>query len=350
MKTYLILICLFSLSLFTIPLAAQVNLEDGLQVYYPFDGNALDASPNGHDGVVFGAVLTEDRHGISNSAYDFSSGSVHISLGNILNSVFAGIGNTFTISLWIQASRSTMSNNVILGKLSDTGCGENERQFVFRLFDNQNLSFTYYSANTIGNARRVKTLLSLDDTSKWYHVVVMYDGNTNENDGADRVRLFVDCEEQETELETATGVLGNIQEGKAQMGIGNYLNIAGMPCLNTTSFDGKIDDIRIYNRLVNEEELEVLCSPFKTATVASAQEAQAIRVYPNPSAGNITLEGMSGVGNRFLLWDLTGRLIQTGIIEENQLHIATPANGLYHLEIKNAQGQRIGLEKVILKK
>lgn len=34
---------------------------DGLVAWYPFSGNAQDASGNGHHGVVFGANIVNDR-------------------------------------------------------------------------------------------------------------------------------------------------------------------------------------------------------------------------------------------------------------------------------------------------
>ncbi|KHD08923.2 hypothetical protein PN36_32855 [Candidatus Thiomargarita nelsonii] len=33
---------------------AMADLNDGLVAYYPFDGNALDASVNGNDGIAIG--------------------------------------------------------------------------------------------------------------------------------------------------------------------------------------------------------------------------------------------------------------------------------------------------------
>jgi len=39
--------------------------------YYPFTGNANDASGNGYDGMVFGPQLTADRFGNPQSAYEF---------------------------------------------------------------------------------------------------------------------------------------------------------------------------------------------------------------------------------------------------------------------------------------
>lgn len=45
---------------------------DGLVAYYPFNGSANDESNNGNNGVVYGAVLTEDRFGNIDKAYSFN--------------------------------------------------------------------------------------------------------------------------------------------------------------------------------------------------------------------------------------------------------------------------------------
>jgi hypothetical protein len=45
---------------------------EGLVAWYPFNGNARDASGNGWDGTVVNAVLTRDRFGAANSAYSFN--------------------------------------------------------------------------------------------------------------------------------------------------------------------------------------------------------------------------------------------------------------------------------------
>ena len=58
------LICLVS--------TVNASLSDGLVAYYPFSGNANDATTNSNNGVVIGgANLIEDRFGNVDSAYDF---------------------------------------------------------------------------------------------------------------------------------------------------------------------------------------------------------------------------------------------------------------------------------------
>ena len=54
------------------------SFEDGLVAYYPFNGNANDESGNDRHGDVKGAMLSEDRFGSINSAYDFNGKSSNL--------------------------------------------------------------------------------------------------------------------------------------------------------------------------------------------------------------------------------------------------------------------------------
>ena len=58
------------LSIF-IPLSLSAQINQSLTAYYPFLGNANDASGNSNHGTVNGATLVEDRLGYANSAYSF---------------------------------------------------------------------------------------------------------------------------------------------------------------------------------------------------------------------------------------------------------------------------------------
>ena len=62
-------------------LSAQIPTEN-LVAHYPFDGNANDITGNGYDAVNTNALLTTDRFGSENSAYEFNGHQVfvHINL------------------------------------------------------------------------------------------------------------------------------------------------------------------------------------------------------------------------------------------------------------------------------
>ena len=64
-----------TLVLFVIPFGMSQDLPSyvptgGLVAYYPFNGNANDASGNGNHGTVNGATLANDQNGNENKAYE----------------------------------------------------------------------------------------------------------------------------------------------------------------------------------------------------------------------------------------------------------------------------------------
>ena len=69
---------LFVLLVLSVTVNAQVPSyvpTNGLVAYYPFNGNANDASGNGNNGTVNGATLTTDRFGDVGKAYSFNDSS-----------------------------------------------------------------------------------------------------------------------------------------------------------------------------------------------------------------------------------------------------------------------------------
>src|ERR1017187_1105850 len=89
---------------------AQVNLTKGLVAYYPFSGNANDASGNGHNGSVNNATLTTDRFGNANCAYSFN-GSVGITVPTLSNTGTSGA----TLSLWVKTTTTVSAVQLVQG-------------------------------------------------------------------------------------------------------------------------------------------------------------------------------------------------------------------------------------------
>ena len=80
------------------------NLDSDLVAYYPFNGNANDASGNGNDAVFNNAELTFDRCGIPNSAYQFNGVDQYIQIPH--SASFALIRNEFTICAWVNPTNT----------------------------------------------------------------------------------------------------------------------------------------------------------------------------------------------------------------------------------------------------
>ena len=79
----------------------------GLVGWWPFNGNANDESGNGNNGTVNGAMLTSDRNGNANKAYNFDGG---INCQNITIPNSPELNpNNITINCWINALDSNMT-------------------------------------------------------------------------------------------------------------------------------------------------------------------------------------------------------------------------------------------------
>ena len=95
---------LFGILTITTALAVQVHaqtfLTNGLVAYYPFNGNANDATGNGNHGIVGGAVLTTDRFNQPSNAYYFNWTNYSIGIPAFFE---AGQPN-YTISFWFTTA------------------------------------------------------------------------------------------------------------------------------------------------------------------------------------------------------------------------------------------------------
>jgi hypothetical protein len=80
--------------------AGRAGEPEGPLAYYPFSGDANDMSGNGHDGAVYGPVLTTDRFGAADSAYYFDG------IDDYINVPYAPEFNSqaLTITAWICPS------------------------------------------------------------------------------------------------------------------------------------------------------------------------------------------------------------------------------------------------------
>jgi hypothetical protein len=100
LKITLFLSVIVNIAIAQVPNYVPTN---GLVGYWPFNGNANDASVNGNNGVISGATSTTDRFGSINSAYNFNVTNSNIVIPNKSTQNFT---SEFTISLWAKYDSS----------------------------------------------------------------------------------------------------------------------------------------------------------------------------------------------------------------------------------------------------
>ncbi len=105
-----------------------------LVAFYPFDGNANDESGNGHDGIVNGAILAEDRFGNPNSAYLFDGANDYITVASTPD---LEMTDEICITAWINCGGGTTNPRIVdhssdSGYKLGTGGTSNSRQIEFQ--------------------------------------------------------------------------------------------------------------------------------------------------------------------------------------------------------------------------
>jgi len=90
---------------------SQSFLTNGLVAYYPFNGNANDASGNGNSGIVNGAQLAPDRFGNPSSSYFFTAPNQYVATTNSLG--FPSGTDDFSVSVWVAPSFLTNDHQIL---------------------------------------------------------------------------------------------------------------------------------------------------------------------------------------------------------------------------------------------
>ncbi len=200
----------------------------GVVAHYKFNGDAIDATGNGHDGTVKGAMLVPDRFSNPSSAYLFSDNtSIKVPHSPQLN--FKG---QFTFTVWLNQAGSSVAFNCILGK-------DYTQEFGFGTWGT-NCTLPTYPRLIVGNVETSTANLSPINCNTWTHLAVTFD------DAKDQVQFFING----LLTETATNT-GSITATLTDMGIGQdgkYLD----------QFIGSLDDIRIFDRVLSLSEIQAI--------------------------------------------------------------------------------------------
>jgi|GEM_PF-1391411 len=262
---------LLSLLLFSTVLSstAQVNLTQGLMAWYPFNGNAVDSSGNGNNASFNNAVLTADRFGVANHAYAFNGVNTYM---QIPNSTSLNMGNTMSICAWVKVNGfnyASCHGNSILYK-SDVNAGPGNYGIQFGDIQSgqscsaitpDTLHETFYGMGTAGN---YPTYIQKNN---WYFLVMTYNGTTT--------RFYINGKL----TDSITTPISNFTNSY-DLFIGKFNYTGG----SLYWLNGALDDIRIYNRAINQAEVNALYTP-PTPTVSLTQGLMAY--YPfNGNAGD----------------------------------------------------------------
>jgi hypothetical protein len=225
-------------------LAEPVSLKNGLIAFYPFSGNANDLSGNENHGLKNQVIESPDRIGNSNSSYLFNGIDSYIEMPK-LSSVEIG-ANSFSISLWINVLHfnTVLPLNSYWSRRFLTKGGNG---FIIGTFDNGSSGLPNSGKNygigwdTYGKDYGIyPDILPLNG---WNHIVC--------------VRTFSGYDYYVNNKKYSLPFnFSNIPESDL-----NFPLILGKGIFPFERFfHGYLDDIRIYNRALTQEEITYLAN------------------------------------------------------------------------------------------
>ncbi|HEY5462281.1 MAG TPA: LamG domain-containing protein [Hanamia sp.] len=256
---------------------SQVNLNAGLMAYYPFSGNANDASGNGNNPIFNNATLTPDRLGNPNSAYSFNGTDNYI---RIPNSASLNSSNQISICAWVKVAGfyqgTCHGNNIVMKGDADYQLGDYKIRFDDSYFTNsQNCSIsnpditheTFFGINST-----LSSNTPFIQTNQWYSVVYTSDGTT--------AKIYVNCKL------VGSGPANGITFTNGDDLFLGSMNNAQYPYW----FNGAMDEIRIYNRPLNEDEIKAYgdCS---TSTLSCSNWLSTPARYSYVDIGKLDVTG-----------------------------------------------------------
>jgi hypothetical protein len=222
----------------TAALAMQVHaqswLTNGLVAYYPFNGNANDASGSLMNGIASGVTEASDRFGISGRSYGFNGSDAVVTVAPLSSVNLPEL----TLSAWVKPTVFPSVQGSIINKWA--GYSYSLEDYGLMLLSDLRVH--------LGNGRHGVGAIAVVSTNrlalgKWHHVVGAIDSGG-------KGRIWVDGV-----LRGEANILPLLPPATAPVRLGQMRGVNGSILDN---FNGSIDDVRLYNRALSVSEVRQL--------------------------------------------------------------------------------------------
>ncbi|MDB4783934.1 choice-of-anchor D domain-containing protein [Akkermansiaceae bacterium] len=208
-----------------------------LVAHWPLDTNALDATGNGYDGEIQGGTVTYGQDGANTNTGSSASfpdnGHIDIPFNKALNP------ESFTVALWANASSTSGFASPITSR-DDVGAGTSTHGFI--LYNDNTGIWNFWTGD--GDPGWDTMEADFVEPNVWTHIALTFDATT------DTKSIWINGSIAATE--TAPGQYspnGTIELENLHIGSGqdNGLNFY---------FDGLIDDVGIWNEVLEESFIQ----------------------------------------------------------------------------------------------
>jgi hypothetical protein len=226
-----------------------VNLTKGLLLYLPFSGNIADSSGNNNSTTAVGSVLTYDAHGFANSAFGATGNGERI---YVTNNGSIKFDTAYSLSFGFMTNDTSRQGSFIAMIDPATGQGVT---FNIGITTSGSGRFSWgtedvsLGCNAIGrgdNYNLIDTTGLTPIPGAWYNAIAVY------HRGA--TQIYINGKLIYTKV--GLGTLANLCPS-AKIIIGAWWDS------DPLHFNGKLDNVRLYNRVLTPNEIVKLSSNYQ---------------------------------------------------------------------------------------
>jgi hypothetical protein len=209
--------------------------------YWQMDGNWLDSSGNGHDGVAEGGVAISSTSKIGSQSASFTGSTDAVNVGSLgeLNAPSQVSG-----CAWVY--HTTTSNDDVIFSNWD---GANQGISLFRDevggVSGRTDIYTIFIKDASGVTRRIESKTNASVLNTWTHVCFTF-----QNNSATGLRLYVDGNEDPNSGVTTVGLTSADWSARASR--------VGWSNDNSLTFMGNIDDVAIWSTVLSSSDIALI--------------------------------------------------------------------------------------------
>lgn len=310
---------------------------NGLVAYYPFRGNANDASGNNNHGTVTGAALTENRFGDADSAYKFNGINQYIEVPDNNMPSIATTG-MLSISVWMRCDTLDFPNPE--GEYVHwMGKGvSSQHEWTFRIYNlnssrpNRTSCYAFNLTGGLGAGSYAEETLT---KGQWMHFVAVYNYPQN------TIMIYKNGILRDTDFFTDYSITPGNGTAPFRIGTRDF----------NSFFKGAVDDIRMYNRILDSTEIQNLYheNGWDVAVgVNPYNDPNTVKIYPNPTAGQFTVSCFKSLVHVINIYDVFGKLVLQKTVNNKQetINLDVPG-GIYFYQLERER-QIIDKGKIII--
>lgn len=199
--------------------------------------DGLGSSANGTNGGA-----TQSQTGVVDNAWSFDNSNDYVNTN--ISTVVMDTPKTFSISMWIKPNSSSDWSDVLVGQ----SVGTSDQGMVLWL---NSLKPTLYlegsgGGSTVGLYAPANTV----STGVWNHVVITVVGQSSRASDATGINIYLNGTSQTISTSGSSGTVGTMGVN-ANMFLGSKHGTTGF-------FDGLMDEVSIWNRVLTQAEVTTL--------------------------------------------------------------------------------------------